>query len=203
MVVAMPVAPVEIMGRRFTRADLEDMPDDGRRQELIDGVLVVSAAPGLLHQRAVGRLSKLLRDACPPAAFEVLPGPFAVVLAEDTELRPDIVVGRVEDFTDWNLPAAPALAVEVLSHSTKLIDLNVKKERLRRAGTPAYWVVDPPPTSPAHPMPAEARLIAWQLAADGEFRQVADVTGDEPFEPDVPFPVRVAPADLVCWPPVT
>jgi hypothetical protein len=40
-------------GRPFTRADLERMPDDGRRYEIIDGVLVVSAAPGRLHQRAV------------------------------------------------------------------------------------------------------------------------------------------------------
>lgn len=195
MVVAMPVAPVEIMGRRFTRADLEDMPDDGRRYELIDGVLVVSAAPGRAHQRAVGRLYRRLDDACPPE-FEVLVAPFAVGLAEDTELQPDIVVARVADLTDKDLPAAPALAVEVLSHSTKLIDLNVKKERLRRAGTPAYWVVEPVVR------PAEARLIAWQLAADGEFRQVADVAGEELFEPDVPFPVRVAPADLVRWPPV-
>lgn len=197
MVVAMPVAPVEIMGRRFTRADLEDMPDDGRRYELIDGVLVVSAAPGRAHQRAAFSLAVLLRAACPPDEFEVLIAPFAVGLADDTELQPDIVVARLADLTDKDLPAAPSLAVEVLSHSTKLIDLNVKKERLRRAGTPGYWVVDPVAR------PAAARLIAWQLAEDGEFKQVADVVGDEPFEPDLPFPVRVAPADLVRWPPVT
>lgn len=52
MVLAMPVAPVEFIDRRFTRADLEHLPDDGRRYELIDGVLIVSAAPGRLHQRA-------------------------------------------------------------------------------------------------------------------------------------------------------
>jgi hypothetical protein len=40
------------------------------------------------------------------------------------------------------------------------------------------------------------------LPADGEFEQVADVTGDQVFEPAVPFPVRVAPADLVRWSPV-
>lgn len=194
MVVAMPVAPVEIMGRRFTRADLEDMPDDGRRYELIDGVLIASAAPGRLHQRAVGRLYRILDDARPPE-FEVLVAPFAVGLAEDTELQPDIVVGRVADLTERELPVAPALAVEVLPHSTKLIDLNVKKERLQRAGTSAYWVVDP------IARPAETRLIAWQLVA-GEFRQVADVSGEDGFEPAVPFPVRVVPADLVRWPPV-
>jgi hypothetical protein len=38
MVVAMSTAPIGY-GRPFTRADLERMPDDGRRYELIDGVL--------------------------------------------------------------------------------------------------------------------------------------------------------------------
>jgi len=41
-----------VYGRPFTRADLADTPDDVHRYELIDGVLVVSAAPGRLHQRA-------------------------------------------------------------------------------------------------------------------------------------------------------
>jgi Uma2 family endonuclease len=191
---AMP-APIETMGRPFTRADLDNMPDDGRRYEIIDGVLIVSAAPGRLHQRAVKRMTRLLDDSCPPE-FEVLPAPFAVGLAEDTELQPDVVVANVADLTDKDLPSAPALAVEVLSHSTKLIDLNVKKERLRRAGTPAYWVVDPVVR------PAEARLIAWELVK-GDYRQVADVHGEEPYEATVPFPVRVVPAELVCWPPVT
>ena len=50
--------------------------------------------------------------------------------------------------------------------------------------------------------PAEARLIAWQLAG-GDYREVADVRGDEPFEATVPFPVRVVPSHLVCPPPVT
>jgi Uma2 family endonuclease len=194
MVIAMPT-PLETAGRPYTRADLEDMPDDGRRYEIIDGVLIVSAAPGRLHQRAVGRMYRLLDDACTPE-FEVLMAPFAVGLADDTEMEPDVVVGRIVDFTDRDLPAAPALAVEVLSHSTKLIDLNVKKERLRRAGTPAYWVVDP------SARPAEARLIAWELV-EHEYRQVADVSGDEAFEATVPFPVRVVPAELVCRPPVT
>ena len=136
MVLAMPAAPVEIMDRPFTRADLAAMPDDGRRYEIIDGVLIVSAAPGRMHQRAVFRMARLLDDACPPE-LEVLIAPFAVGLADDTELQPDVLVARRADLTERDLPTAPLLAVEVLSHSTKLIDLNVKKARFRRAGTPA------------------------------------------------------------------
>lgn len=190
MVLAMPAAPVEFTGRPFTRADLAAMPDDGRRYEIVDGVLIVSAAPGRLHQRAAGRTYRLLDDAC-PADLEVLIAPFTVGLADDTQLQPDVLVARAADLTERDLPAAPLLAVEVLSPSTKLIDLNVKKDRFRRAGTAAYWVVDP------SVRPAEARLIAWELTADGAYRQVADVTGEESFDAVVPFEVRVVPATLV------
>jgi Uma2 family endonuclease len=35
---------------RLTNADLEAMPDDGNRYEVIDGELYVSSAPGFTHQ---------------------------------------------------------------------------------------------------------------------------------------------------------
>lgn len=189
MVIAMSEAPAGY-GRPFTRADLEFMPDDGRRHELIDGVLIVSAAPGRLHQRAVGRLYRVLDDAC-PAEFEVLIAPFAVGLAVDTELQPDALVARRDQLTERDLPGAPALAVEVLSPSTRMFDLNTKRARFERAGTRSFWVVDPVAR------PEEARLIAWELGDDKRYRQVADVSGAERFTPELPFPVTVAPGELV------
>lgn len=177
-------------GRPFTSADLPGMPDDGRRYEIVDGVLIVSAAPSRLHQRAVGRLYRVLDDAC-PAGVEVLAAPFSVGLANDTEMQPDVLVGRQEDFTAKRLAGPPVLAVEVLSPSTRFIDTAVKRARYERAGTPAYWVVDPAAN------PAEARLIAWECAADGKYRQIADLTGEEEFKATVPYPVTVVPAALV------
>jgi Putative restriction endonuclease len=49
----------------FTIHDLEGMPDDGRRYELIDGELLVSPASGLRHQTVALRLYRLLDDGCP------------------------------------------------------------------------------------------------------------------------------------------
>jgi Uma2 family endonuclease len=63
--------------RPFTVADLEGMPDDGRRYELIDGELLVSPAPGWPHQEAAYTLYMLLRQACPPG-LRVIGAPFAV-----------------------------------------------------------------------------------------------------------------------------
>lgn len=59
----------------LTRADLDAMPDDGRRYELIDGVLIVSPSPLHRHQRTAGRLYILLEDACPDD-LEMLFAPF-------------------------------------------------------------------------------------------------------------------------------
>jgi Uma2 family endonuclease len=172
-------------GRPLTRADLADMPDDGHRYELVDGVLVVSPAPRLRHQRAVRELLVLLHSACPDD-LEVLSAPFDVVLAEDTVLLPDLLVARRSDLNESCLPAPPVLAVEVLSPSTRLVDLLLKRSRLEAAGVPSYWVVDP----------EEPSLIAWQLVG-AAYQEVARVVADERFQTRMPFDVEIVPARLV------
>ena len=169
----------------LTRADLDRMPDDGRRYELIDGVLLVSPGPAIRHQIVAGNLSDLLRRAC-PAEMLALFAPVDVVLATDTVLQPDLVVAAREDFGKQDLPGAPLLAVEVLSPSTRRFDLMLKFSRLEAAGCRAYWVVDPDTPS----------LIAWELQ-DGAFVQVAKVTGDEAARLTSPYDVTVVPADLI------
>ncbi|HEU0131740.1 MAG TPA: Uma2 family endonuclease [Mycobacteriales bacterium] len=169
-----------------TRAELAGYPDDdGYRYELVDGTLLVTPAPSLVHQRAQLRLGALLLYAA-PRGFEVLTSPFSVVPADDTEMQPDVLVAHKSDFTAADLPGAPLLAVEILSPSTRRFDLRLKKDRYARAGTAAYWVVDP----------AAVRLVAWHLRG-GAYEQVADVTGDEAYAAEVPFPVTVTPSALV------
>lgn len=102
----------------------------------------MTPAPSWRHQRAVARLLKTLMDAAGDD-LEVLAAPFDVRLADDTVLQPDVLVCRVTDLTQRNLPAAPLLAVEVLSPSTRLVDLNLKRARYEAAGCQSYWVVDP------------------------------------------------------------
>jgi len=109
-------------GRPFTVDDLEGMPDDGNRYELIDGMLLVSPAPGWAHQEMSFAFGIELRSSCPPD-MRVLLAPFAVQTAFDSEVQPDVIVTRYVDLTPKNLPVAPLLAVEVLSRSTRLVDL--------------------------------------------------------------------------------
>ena len=51
-------------GRPFTVGELDRMPDDGRRYELLDGALIVSPRPTTIHQMVAGRLLVLLSTAC-------------------------------------------------------------------------------------------------------------------------------------------
>lgn len=170
----------------MTVRDLEGIPDDGRRHELIDGVLIVSPAPGHRHQKIAYRLYGVLEAAC-PGEFDVIGAPFAVHSGDKIELQPDVLVGRDEDFTDKDLPAAPVLTVEVLSPSTAILDLNSKKALYERLGVASYWVIEPD----------EPALTVFELDVEGRYQQVAKAAGDEPFDAERPFPVRIVPRELL------
>ena len=171
--------------RPLTRADLDTMPDDGHRYELIDGVLVVTPAPSNVHQTVSVHLVVLLSSACPPD-LKLLHAPFDVALAEDTVMQPDLLVARRVDFTTRDVPVAPLLAVEILSPSTRRFDLVLKRSRLEAARCASYWVVDPDRPS----------LVAWELR-DRVYVEVANVSGDEVFRATRPFEVAITPADLI------
>ena len=98
----------------------------------------------------------------------MLLAPVDVVVGPSTVLEPDVLVARRSDLTERNLPAAPVLAVEVLSPSTRRIDLGTKRLAFEAAGVPSYWVVDPD----------EPLLTAFELE-HGSYHEVARVTGDE------------------------
>lgn len=171
-------------GRPLVRADLEGLPDDGRRYELVDGVLLVSPSPVYVHQAVVGNLHLLLRTACPPDLRVVL-APFDVALADDTLLQPDLLVAARSRITRTELPEAPLLAVEVLSRSTRRFDRLVKRERLQEAGCPSYWLVDP----------LEPAVTVLELR-DGVFEEAARVVGGDVLELTAPFRVRLQPSLL-------
>ncbi|MGW3959386.1 Uma2 family endonuclease [Amycolatopsis sp. NPDC005003] len=170
----------------LTVHDLEGIPFDGRRYELVDGVLIVSPTPGLRHQTIGYWLYGVLESAC-PAEYYVVGAPFAVHSGDKIELQPDVLVGLGKDFTEKDLPAPPVLAVEVLSPSTAIHDLNTKKAVYERLGTGSYWVIDP----------KEPALTVFELDKEGRYQQVAKAAGDEAVELERPFPVRIVPRELL------
>jgi Uma2 family endonuclease len=174
-------------GRPFTVDDLEGMPDDGNRYELIDGMLLVTPAPGWEHQEVGLSLFVQLRASCPPD-MRALAAPFAVQTALDSEVQPDVIVARYVDFRSKNLPVAPLLAVEVLSRSTRLKDLNLKKAHYERIGVASYWILDP-----AEP----GALTVFELHDQSGYQEVARVEGEAEFAATRPFPLIVVPARLL------
>jgi len=55
--------------RPLTRADLEMMPDDGHRYELIDGALIVTPAPATRHQQRATDLRPQLTETGQPCSW--------------------------------------------------------------------------------------------------------------------------------------
>ena len=173
-------------GRPFTVADLDLMPDDGRRYELVAGALVVSPRPTPAHQVVAFTLASLLDRACPPG-WQVIPEP-AVLVAPDTEFAPDIVVAGHDQLAGAKITEPPILVAEVRSPSTALIDLNRKKAVYEGFGVASYWIIVPDQAGP--------ELIVFELR-DGRYRQAAHVKGGEAFTALRPFQVEVVPSRLV------
>ena len=169
----------------LTYDDLQAMPDDGHRYELVDGVLIVTPAPRRVHQRAVGRLHIVLAGAAPPD-LEVLLGPFDFVAGPHTVLEPDLLVARRDEVGEANLEHPPVLVVEVLSPSTRRIDLGTKRLAFEGAGVPHYWLVDPD----------EPSIVVLELV-DGAYREAARAMGTESLEVSSPFAATLVPAALV------
>jgi len=168
----------------FTWVDLREIPDDLLRYETIDGVLYVTNTPSTCHQRAVRKLSVLLDELCPPE-LEPFFAPFAVRLADDTEIQPDVLLAPDGAVREWGLLGAPLLAVEALSPSTRRYDLREKKDRLARAECLHYWIVDPD----------EPSIVAWELV-EGEYVEVGRAVGEEALVLERPFKISVTPQRL-------
>jgi Uma2 family endonuclease len=172
-------------GRAFTRADLDAMPDDGNRYEIIDGTLIVTPAPSMRHQATVVALVARLAHLCPPQ-LRLLVAPFDVDLAPKTVVQPDVLIAERSRLTERDLKGPPVLAVEVISPSTRHIDLALKRARYEEAGCPSYWVIDP----------AEPSIVCWELR-DGRYVEEARATASQSVTLAAPFSVTLAPAELI------
>ncbi len=164
--------------------DLDTLPDDGLRYELLDGILLVSPAPTRRHQRAVLELGALLRTACPPE-METIVAPLDWRPDIRTSLQPDVLVLKNRDLTA-PVNESMILAVEVLSPSTRRKDAVYKRSKYEDAGVQSYWIVDPEVPS----------IVALELAS-GRYVTAGAGTGDEPVHLENPFPVTVVPAQLL------
>jgi len=128
----------------WTLEDLDRLPDDGNKYEVLHGDLFVTPQPTLDHDTAIARLTQLL---VPFVVREklgmVFPGRPAI-RTSDSHVEPDLVVRQVSPpKTRWEEAPLPLLVVEVLSQTTEWRDRGLKRDfyvdELRVAD---YWIVD-------------------------------------------------------------
>jgi len=135
----------ESVPRRYTYPDLAGFPDDHLRRELIDGELIVNAAPATRHQSAVAAILVALFNYAKASGGKALCAPYDVVLALDNVVEPDVLFVRADHLDrlgDKFLEGLPDLVIEVSSPSTRRLELVRKREIYQRFGVPEYWYVD-------------------------------------------------------------
>lgn len=170
--------------REWTVEDLESLPDDGRRYELIDGILSVSPAPLPLHQRALRELLIVLHAGC-PAEDEVFCAPLDWQPDARNSIQPDLLVVRRRDVGPRSIRRPLLLAVEILSPTTRRRDQSLKRRVYEEAGVVSYWMFDPEVPS----------LVVCELV-EGRYVEAAKAIGGEEVHVELPYPVRLCPAEL-------
>lgn len=169
----------------FTLAELDALPDDGMQHELVDGMHLVTPSPTRLHQRAVVEFTYLLRHHCPDDC-RVFVAPMDYRPTPGRSLQPDVMVTTPDDTNPTALVRPLLLAVEVLSPSTRMKDLLLKRGLYQESGVASYWIFDP-----------DAEVLTVLELVDGQYVERAVVKGDDVFEAELPFAVRVVPSELV------
>ena len=156
------------------------MPDDGRRYEIVEGVLYMTPAPGIEHQASALRFGSNLYVNVELAGLgRVFPAPCDVELSPGTVVQPDVIVilkANLGIITPTRIVGAPDLVIEIASPGTVGYDRRVKQDAYARAGVREYWLADP-----------YARTIEVLMLENGAYRSVGVFTGA------VTLPSRVLP----------
>lgn len=157
--------------RNATFADLDATANDGRIYELLNGEIVVSAAPTWMHQIVSQTLNRLIDGWVVQNEKGIaLVAPVDIVFDRQNVLQPDLIYvgpnnpGRV---VEGRFHGAPDLAVEIISPASRTRDATVKAMRYALAGIREFWLADP-----------DLRTIAvFELDGDHYVERAPDVDG--------------------------
>jgi len=172
----------------LTVADLESLPDDGNRYEIVDGDLFVSTSPSFVHQTVLARLLYAILDFLRGNPIgEIVPG-VGVIFDDHNAVIPDLLyISRErlpETIVGGRLVRAPEIAIEILSPgpSNERRDRHVKLNLYSARGVPEYWIVNP-----------ESRSIEIYRSRSGKLELTGDLhPGDVLTSPELPgFSARV------------
>lgn len=134
---------------RFTSRDLEVMPRDGKRREIIDGDLLVSKQPDFRHQTVCSFSWRILQDWSEETRRGIAIEAPGLIFGESDDVVPDVVWisnGRLAEGLDdaGHLRLAPELILEILSpgSTNEYRDRETKRKLYSRRGADEYWIAD-------------------------------------------------------------
>ncbi|MBT9583827.1 Uma2 family endonuclease [bacterium] len=130
----------------WTYADYCKLPEDGKRYEVIDGVLYMSPSPKSIHQALSKYLEFLLFGLEQAGHGWVFNAPFDVIMPGATPVQPDLIfVGahQRQIMGPDNIQGVPMLLVEILSPGSGRLDRVTKLNKYAQCGVPHYWILDP------------------------------------------------------------
>jgi Uma2 family endonuclease len=131
----------------WNREMWEQLPDDGNRYEVIDGVLYMTTSPSNFHQWISRVVFVTLYQQIDTLGIGVTHySPMGVFMPGCDPVQPDIFVVRSENmgiFRDRHVFGVPDLSIEILSPSNSIQDTQIKRGAYARAGVPEYWIVNP------------------------------------------------------------
>jgi Uma2 family endonuclease len=128
-----------IISPKLTYEHLRQLPDDGKRYEIVDGDLLVSPSPNRRHQETVGNTYAFLRRAQDAGFGKTYVAPFDVFFDHHNVTEPDVLFvsnERLGIIGENFVHGAPDIIVEVLSPGTRQRDEGVKLHLYGREGAP-------------------------------------------------------------------
>ncbi len=128
----------------WTLAELDRLPDDGNKYELVDGELFVTPAPSPAHEALATELLHLLYPYVKAQRIGNLVFPRSVVRQLGSEVEPDMMVRPATPTRPktWAEMPIPSLVVEISSRTTQRRDNEQKRAFYLRIGVAEYWIVD-------------------------------------------------------------
>lgn len=131
----------------WTYEDWENLPDDGHRYEVIDGVLYVFTSPSLFHQWIIQNFYTYLGvPAINQKSGYAFLAPVGVLMPDCKPVQPDFVFVKAERASiiyDRRIRGVPDLIAEGLSPGSVAFDEEVKLAAYAKAGVPEYVIIDP------------------------------------------------------------
>ena len=125
----------------WTLDELDRLPDDGNRYEVLDGELLVTPAPSDVHEAIIEWLDAALRPFVQANGLGSLQHR-GVIQIGGSQVEPDLMIRPLAPLRGWANAPLPSLVVEVVSRGTRNRDLGGKREFYTRNGIAEYWAVD-------------------------------------------------------------